>query len=74
MLSPEQITAIAYNALEDKKAKDVKILKTAEHTVLADYFVICNGSSSAHRRSTKSSPKPVSRRSAARVCVRIYGC
>ncbi len=48
MLSPEQITAIAYNALEDKKAKDVKILKTAEHTVLADYFVICNGSSSAH--------------------------
>ncbi len=67
MLSPEQITAIAYNALEDKKAKDVKILKTAEHTVLADYFVICNGS-------TKSSPKPASRRSAARVCVRIYGC
>ena len=48
MLSPEQITAIAYNALEDKKAKDVKILKTAEHTVLEDYFVICNGSSSAH--------------------------
>ena len=48
MLSPEQITAIAYHALEDKKAKDVKILKTAEHTVLADYFVICNGSSSAH--------------------------
>ena len=51
MLSPEQITAIAYNALEDKKAKDVKILKTAEHTVLADYFVICNGSSSAHIKS-----------------------
>ncbi|MER2152034.1 MAG: ribosome silencing factor [Candidatus Limivicinus sp.] len=48
MLSPEQITAIAYQALEEKKAKDVKILKTAEHTVLADYFVICNGSSSAH--------------------------
>ena len=36
MLSPEQITAIAYHALEDKKAKDVKILKTAEHTILAD--------------------------------------
>ena len=48
MLSPEQITAIAYHALEDKKAKDVKILKTAEHTILADYFVICNGSSSTH--------------------------
>ena len=48
MLSPEQITAIAYRALDDKKAKDVKILKTAEHTVLADYFVIYNGISSTH--------------------------
>ena len=48
MLTPEEITAVAYRALEDKKAKDVKILKTAEHTVLADYCVICNGSSSTH--------------------------
>ena len=48
MLTPEEITAVAYRALEDKKAKDVKILKTAEHTVLADYYVICNGSSSTH--------------------------
>ncbi|MCR5088293.1 MAG: ribosome silencing factor [Oscillospiraceae bacterium] len=47
-MTPEQITAIAYRALDDKKAKDVRILKTAEHTVLADYFVICNGSSPAH--------------------------
>ena len=48
MLSPEEITAIAYRALDNKNAKDVKILKTAEHTVLADYFVICNGTSPAH--------------------------
>ena len=48
MLSPEQIAAIAAKALEDKKAKDVKILHTAEQTVLADYFVICNGTSSTH--------------------------
>ena len=48
MLNPEEITAVAYRALDDKKAKDVKILKTAEHTVLADYFVICNGTSPAH--------------------------
>ncbi len=48
MLSPEEITAVAFRALDDKKAKDVKILKTAEQTVLADYFVICNGSSPAH--------------------------
>ncbi len=48
MLTPEQITAVAYKALDAKNAKDVKILKTAEHTVLADYFVICNGTSPAH--------------------------
>lgn len=48
MLSPSEIAAIAAKALEDKKAKDVMVLKTAEHTVLADYFVICNGTSTPH--------------------------
>ena len=47
-LTPEQMAAIAARALEEKKAKDVKILKTAEQTVLADYFVICSGSSAPH--------------------------
>ena len=48
MLTPAEIAAVAARALEEKKAKDVKILKTAEQTVLADYFVICNGSSTPH--------------------------
>lgn len=48
MLSPAQIAGIAARALDDKKARDIKILKTAEQTVLADYFVICNGTSSTH--------------------------
>ena len=48
MLTPEQVAAIAAHALDEKKARDVKVLKTAEQTVLADYFVICNGSSSTH--------------------------
>ena len=48
MLSPEQIAGIAAKALEDKNAKDVKVLHTAAQTVLADYFVICNGTSSTH--------------------------
>ena len=49
-LTPEQMAAIAAKALEDKKAKDVKILKTAEQTVLADYFVICSGSTAPHSK------------------------
>ena len=51
MLTPAQIAAIAAKALDDKKARDVKVLKTTEQTVLADYFVICNGSSSTHIKS-----------------------
>ena len=48
MLTPEEIAGIAARALEDKKAKDVTVLKTVEQTVLADYFVICNGTSAPH--------------------------
>ena len=48
MLTAEQIAAIAAYALEDKKARDIKVLRTTEQTVLADYFVICNGTSSTH--------------------------
>lgn len=48
MMTPEQIASIAAKALEDKKANNVKVLRTREQTVLADYFVICNGSSSTH--------------------------
>ena len=48
MLSPLQIAAIAAKALDDKKAKDIKVLNTEGQTVLANYFVICNGTSSTH--------------------------
>ena len=48
MLTTREIAAIAAKALDDKKAKDVLVLKTAEQTVIADYFVICNGSSAPH--------------------------
>ena len=48
MLTPAQIAAVAAKALDDKKAKDVMVLKTEGQTVLADYFVICNGTSSTH--------------------------
>ena len=50
MLSPAEVASIAVKALEDKKAKDVKVLKITEQTVLADYFVICSGSSAPHMK------------------------
>jgi ribosome-associated protein len=37
--------AVAVKALDSKKGKDIKVLYTAGQTTLADYFVICNGTS-----------------------------
>ena len=79
MLTAAQIAAIASKALEDKKAKDVKILRTTERTVLADYFVICNGTSSPTSRHllmrwTSSSPRQGNPLCAARACAPISGC
>lgn len=38
-------------ALEDKKGIDVTLLEVGKQTVLADYFVICTGSSNTHVKS-----------------------
>lgn len=48
MLTPNEIASIAYKALDDKKAKEITVLKTDKQTVIADYFVICHGTSSTH--------------------------
>lgn len=34
--------------LDAKKAKDIDIIDIREVTILADYFVICNGTSTTH--------------------------
>lgn len=44
-MDPKELAILAAKALDDKKAKDLQVLKTAELTTLADYFVICSGSS-----------------------------
>lgn len=48
MLTPAQIAEQIVKALEDKKARDIKVLKTGGLTVLADYFVLCTGTSTTH--------------------------
>lgn len=46
--TPVQLAEAAVKALDDKKAKDIKLLCTAGLTVLADYFVICTANSTTH--------------------------
>ena len=50
MLNSEEMIAIAVKALDDKKGKDIKVLHTADQTTLADYFIICDGSSNTQVR------------------------
>ena len=40
----KEMAKIVVNALEEKKAKDLKLLDLSDVSVLADYFVIASGS------------------------------
>ena len=40
----KEMAQLAYNALDDKKARDIRILDISEISVLADYFLIASGS------------------------------
>ncbi len=37
-------------ALDEKKAEEIKVIKISELTVMADYFIIANGTSNTHVR------------------------
>ena len=50
MLSSYEFAHLAVKALDDKKAKDIQILKTDKVTVLADYFILCTANSTTHSK------------------------
>ena len=39
----KKMAKLAYHALDDKKGEDVKIIDISGVSVLADYFIIANG-------------------------------
>ena len=43
MNQSKEMAKIAYAALEEKKAEDIKVLDISEVSVLGDYFIIANG-------------------------------
>lgn len=51
MLTPLEMAQMAAATLEDRKARDIKVLHTTERTILADYFVLCTATSSTHVKS-----------------------
>ena len=48
MLTPYRIAELVVDALDNKKAKDITMLRTADITILADYFIICTANSTTH--------------------------
>ena len=50
MLNTKEIIAAAVKALSDRKGKDLKVLNTAGQTTLAEYFIICSGTSNTQVR------------------------
>ena len=45
MLTPEEVAKLAVKVLDEKKAGNIRLLRTRDVTVLADYFVIATASS-----------------------------
>jgi len=48
--TPEELAEAIADVLDNKKAKDVKVIKVGDKTVIADYFVLANGNSSTQVR------------------------
>ena len=44
-MTPKEMALALAKALDSKKGKDIRVLETDGLTTLADYFVLCNGSS-----------------------------
>lgn len=45
MMTPKEIAELIVKTLDAKMAQDLKLLRTTDVTVLADYFVICTATS-----------------------------
>ena len=50
MLTPKEIAYAVTKALDEKKGMDIKLLKIDRVSSLADYFLLCTGTSNTHVR------------------------
>ena len=50
MLTAKEVAYEVTKALDAKKGKDIKLLKISDVSSLADYFLICTGTSNTHVR------------------------
>ncbi|MDE6709451.1 MAG: ribosome silencing factor [Oscillospiraceae bacterium] len=50
-MTQEEFLSAAVKTLDTKKAEDIKVIGIKDLTIIADYFIIANGTSSTHTRS-----------------------
>ena len=50
MEESRKMAKIAYDALDEKKAEDIKVIDITGVTVMADYFIIAHGNSDSQVR------------------------
>jgi len=48
---PHELAEAIAEILDNKKGRDVKVMKVGDKTIIADYFVLANGNTSTHVRS-----------------------
>jgi len=51
MFAPKELAEKIIRILDSKKARGLKLLHVEEKTVLADYFIICSGTSNTQIKS-----------------------
>ena len=68
MMTPKEVAAVAAKALDDRKGVDIRLLEITDVATLADYFLLCTGTSA--RRITRSSSVTVSV-TAPRICATV---
>lgn len=50
-MTQQEVLSAAVKTLDTKKAEDIKVIGIKDLTIIADYFIIANGTSSTHARS-----------------------
>lgn len=49
-MTTQEKLALIVKALDSKKAQDIRAIRIGDLTIIADYFVIANGTSTTHTR------------------------
>jgi ribosome-associated protein len=79
LIDSDKLQALVVEALDDGKAKDIKVIDVRQFTDIADYMVIASGTSDRHcksladRASDKSSSTLCNRASAISITSRSSG-